>query len=92
MYLHAFARPGKNRQDGKLIVGKFCDLEGKNKEIHKGNMSCWREILPGLQGNKHFFQAWFLQATLFQFEKIITSGSITSKHSKSNFAHNIAIH
>ena len=28
-------RPGKNREDGKLIAGKLCDLEGKNKEIHK---------------------------------------------------------
>ena len=57
-------KPGKNRQNKKLLAGKFCDL-GKNKEIHKGNppilegnLPCWREILPSLQGNKHFFQAW----------------------------------
>ena len=56
-------RPGKNRQNGKLLAGEFCDLEGKNKEIHKGNpptlegnLPCWREILPSLQANKHFFQ------------------------------------
>ena len=54
----------KNWQNGKFLAGKFCDLEGKNKEIHKGNhptlegnLPCWREILPSLQGNKHFFQA-----------------------------------
>ena len=30
----------------KLLAGKFCDLEGKNKEIHKGNIPHWREICP----------------------------------------------
>ena len=57
-------RCGKNRQNGKLLAGKFCNLEGKNKEINKGNhptlegnLPCWREIFPSLQGNKHFFQA-----------------------------------
>ena len=24
-------RPGKDRQDGKLVAGKFCDLEGQLK-------------------------------------------------------------
>ena len=44
-------RPGKNRQNGKLLAGKSCDLEGKNKEIHKGNhptlegnLPCWIEV------------------------------------------------
>ena len=62
MYLvNILNRPGKNRQNGKLLAGKFCELEGKNKEIHKGNPStlegnlpCWREILPRLQGNIFF--------------------------------------
>ena len=51
----------KKWQNRKLLARKFCDLEGKNKEIHKGNhptlegnLPCWREILPSLQGNKHF--------------------------------------
>ena len=37
---------------------KKCDFEGKNKEIHKENLLCWRELLPSLPGNKYFFQAW----------------------------------
>ena len=64
-------RPGKNRQNGKPLAGKFCDLEEKNKEIHKGNpptlegnLPCWREILPSLQGNKHFFQACAILKTV----------------------------
>ena len=55
----------KNRQNGKLLAEKFCDLEGKIKEIHagnpptlEGNLPCWREILHSLQGNKDFFQAY----------------------------------
>ena len=62
MYLiNILNRPGKNRQNGKLLAGKFCELEGKNREIHKGNPSTlegnlpsWREILPNLQGNNFF--------------------------------------
>ena len=57
----------KNRQNGKLLAGKSCDWERKNKEIHKvnhptleGNLPFWREIFPSLQGNKHFFQAWIV--------------------------------
>ena len=52
---------GKNRQNRKLLAGKFCDLERKHKEIHKGNPStlegnlpCRREILPSLQGKNIF--------------------------------------
>ena len=65
LYVVVVDRRGKNWQNGKLLAGKFCDLEEKNKEIHKGNhptlegnLPCWREILPSLQGNKHFFLAW----------------------------------
>ena len=66
----------KNRQNGKLLARKFGDLEGKNKEIHKGNhptlegnLPCWRESLPSLQGNKHFGQNWVLF-----FQKWYTDG------------------
>ncbi len=52
---------GKSGQYGKLLDGKFCDFDWKNKEIHKGNMpywreiwSNWREILICLQGNGNF--------------------------------------
>ena len=37
--------PGKNRQIEKLLAGKCFYLQGKNKEIHKGN------ILHSLQAN-----------------------------------------
>ena len=47
-------------QNRKLLAGKFCDLEGKNKEIHNkgnhptmaGNLPCRKEILPCLQGGE----------------------------------------
>ena len=61
LYRSTVCRPGKNRQNGKLLVGKSCDLEGKNKEIPHGK----REICPA--GGKFcpacreiniFFQAW----------------------------------
>ena len=75
-----YYRPGKNRQDGKLIAGKFCDLEGKNKEIrkyigeYKLHISCWREILSGLQGNKHFFHACSCSLLVYVFNfDILTS-------------------
>ena len=57
----------KNRQHGKLLAGKFCDLEGKIKKhisfkvnplTLEGNLPCWRDTLHSLQGNKNFFQAW----------------------------------
>ena len=60
-------RPGKYRQNAKLLAGKFCDLEGKNKEIYKGNLPYWREILASLQGNEHFFPGLTVQ--IFQVLK-----------------------
>ena len=54
----------------RACAEKFCDLEEKNKEIHKGNpptmegnLPCWREILHSLQGNKDFFQACLFVVT-----------------------------
>ena len=40
------SRPGKNRQNGKLLAGKSCDLAGKNKEIHKGDHPTLEGICP----------------------------------------------
>ena len=34
----------KNLEEGKLLPGKFCDIE--NKKIHKENLLWWREICP----------------------------------------------
>ena len=38
-------------------------------------MSCWREILPGLQGNKHFFQAWFWHRVNTRSRLILTKSA-----------------
>ena len=38
--------PGKNRQNGKLLAGKFCDLEGKIKKYIRETLPHWREIYP----------------------------------------------
>ena len=84
MYLiNILYRPGKNRQNGKLLAGKFCELEGKNKEIHKGNPStleenlpCWREILPSLQGNIFFSQAWSWTKASLKDQLDITASTI----------------
>ena len=52
---------GKKLEEGKLLLGKFCDFEGKkhdfegrNRERLKENLPCWRKILPCSQGNKFF--------------------------------------
>ena len=37
-------RPGKKEQIMKLLAGKFCDFDWKNKEIPKGNMPYWWEL------------------------------------------------
>ena len=34
----------KKLKEGKLIAGKFCDFEGKNREIHKGHLPSWRKF------------------------------------------------
>ena len=35
-YIHTAGK--KNVEEGKLLPMKFCDFEGENKEMHKGNL------------------------------------------------------
>ena len=48
-----FGKPGKNRQNRKLLARKFCDMEGQN--IIRETIPHWREIYPA--GGK-FCPAW----------------------------------
>ena len=47
----------KKKQNGKLLAGNFVIWEG-NHPTHalEGNLPCWREILPSLQGKHQKFQ------------------------------------
>ena len=40
-----------------------------NHPILEWNLPCWMVILPSLQGNKHFFQAWLMYPTVFSFSQ-----------------------
>ena len=62
-------RPGrkKNRQNGKLLAGKFCDSEGKIKKYIRETLPHWREIYtaggkfcPACRKKNPYFQAWLL--------------------------------
>ena len=68
----------KTGKTGSSLPGNFVIGRGKNREIHKGNhpilegnLPCWREILPSLQGNKHFCQACLWKYFLSIYKHIL---------------------
>ena len=58
----------KTGKTGSSLLGNFVIWREKIKKYIRETIPHWREILPSLQGNKFFFQAWTFRGRSKNFQ------------------------